>query len=600
MNHFLYKHISEPRYDQERYQLIKEQYMHFCPHCYSRLWGIWQFNEEVWPHYAGPSAVLTFHRGYVGGWLMDCKDTLPYHNEFVSFINMKKCPVCNNQLSPDNLYCFFDSYQRCKPPAKAVKSHQNYPITQLSSLNPTINFSTLPKDVSVLVATPGGIAPGLCQMSPDSENTICIQRYDPKCWESAVNFIDDSFTAFAKSKGIEKANERIAEYKSIEVSNTHYRIENAEQLKQFLSVLIGIEKDFYILSERLKTLYAEEWIEDKLVMVEQQHDLADHQRELKKIAASAKRQKNILQKMREDDPTEMITIDQIQLLLPPAPIAPEKPLEPILKKAGLFNKKRIMLENSTIVETYKNECACYEENTKKYNQALADYNECVTQLKEKQKREYEELLVEKRQYHQKLIAQQEDKCKKADIALADARNKNFVLSGPETIAQKSIKNEIHQAEKLLQKICSVRQEMYNSGVIFHKYQNLVAVSSFYEYLSAGRCTSLDGVNGAYNLYESEIQFNTIVSQLSQVIEHLQAIEHNQFVLYTAIAEANGQLCKLNESMEAMNNALAKIDKKLTNIDQKAEVIAYNTEVTAYYSKKNAELTDALGYLIALT
>ena len=37
----------------------------------------------------------------------------------------------------------------------------------------------------------------------------------------------------------------------------------------------------------------------------------------------------------------------------------------------------------------------------------------------------------------------------------------------------------------------------------------------------------------------------------------------------------------------------------TTIAKNSDVIAHNTAATAYYTKKNAELTDALGYLAAL-
>ena len=49
---------------------------------------------------------------------------------------------------------------------------------------------------------------------------------------------------------------------------------------------------------------------------------------------------------------------------------------------------------------------------------------------------------------------------------------------------------------------------------------MIAIASFYEYLMAGRCTSLEGTGGAYNLYENEIRMNQIISQLDTVITSL--------------------------------------------------------------------------------
>ena len=39
---------------------------------------------------------------------------------------------------------------------------------------------------------------------------------------------------------------------------------------------------------------------------------------------------------------------------------------------------------------------------------------------------------------------------------------------------------------------------------------------------------------------------------------------------------------------------------MAHISQNSDVIAHNTAVTAYYSKINAELTDALGFMVALS
>ena len=131
---------------------------------------------------------------------------------------------------------------------------------------------------------------------------------------------------------------------------------------------------------------------------------------------------------------------------------------------------------------------------------------------------------------------------------------------------------------------------------------------------SGRCKELEGTNGAYNIFESESRMNTVVSQLSKVIESLEQIKGNQFVLYDAIDRSNKELKKLNTSMNHVVDTLNSMDKHIANIDDKSSdikrntsttafnsgIIAYNTEVAAFYAKKNAELTNALGYLVALS
>ena len=80
--------------------------------------------------------------------------------------------------------------------------------------------------------------------------------------------------------------------------------------------------------------------------------------------------------------------------------------------------------------------------------------------------------------------------------------------------------------------------LYEEGIIYSKYRNLVAVSTIYEYLASGRCDQLEGPNGAYNLYEMELRQNIVIGQLSTITEHLEQIKENQYTLYYEIQKAN--------------------------------------------------------------
>ena len=117
---------------------------------------------------------------------------------------------------------------------------------------------------------------------------------------------------------------------------------------------------------------------------------------------------------------------------------------------------------------------------------------------------------------------------------------------------------------------------------------------------------LEGIDGAYNIYESEIRLDTIVSQLDHVIESLEKIQKNQFLIYSAIKETKVQLMNLNDSMDKAVSSLSRIERSTLNIEKNTKEIAENTavaayysQVSAYYSKKTAEMTDALGFIMAL-
>jgi hypothetical protein len=148
-------------------------------------------------------------------------------------------------------------------------------------------------------------------------------------------------------------------------------------------------------------------------------------------------------------------------------------------------------------------------------------------------------------------------------------------------------------------------------VVFSKYRNLIALSSFYEYLMSGRCTSLEGTNGAYNLYEMEIRSNQIISQLSNVLNSLEQIKDNQYMAYTQLTSINNNLLELNTAMDTAVNSIEALSDNtealahttqessayiLSEIKRNSEMVAYNTAVSAFYSEKNADLTKSMLFL----
>jgi len=98
------------------------------------------------------------------------------------------------------------------------------------------------------------------------------------------------------------------------------------------------------------------------------------------------------------------------------------------------------------------------------------------------------------------------------------------------------------------KLQAALRSLYEEGVIYPKYQNLVAVSTIYEYLASGRCDRLEGPNGAYNLYEMELRQNIIIGKLSTITEHLEQIKENQYTLYYEIQSANNNSASMLSSI----------------------------------------------------
>lgn len=179
------------------------------------------------------------------------------------------------------------------------------------------------------------------------------------------------------------------------------------------------------------------------------------------------------------------------------------------------------------------------------------------------------------------------------------------------VSKELVSDELSRAVDTYYKLVEGRNRLYSVNVVFPKYRNLIALSSFYEYLMSGRCASLEGANGAYNLYESEIRSNQVISQLGKVLGSLEQIKANQYMAYTQLTAVNNNLESLNTAMvSALNTIGSRMDaaeamflassdssaRLLEEIRTSSEVAAYNTAASAYYSKKNATLSTTMLFL----
>lgn len=277
---------------------------------------------------------------------------------------------------------------------------------------------------------------------------------------------------------------------------------------------------------------------------------------------------------------------------------PELPKEPAYEKPGLFNKKKVEAENDRKRQSF--ELAKLE-----YSRLLAQCthqqkvydDEYEAQVKQAED-EYLRKCNEARANHEAVIAECKEAIAEWEQKTAFFATPAFLENSPEKALRDILEADIAQAEDLFKRTYQARNQLYNCNVIFGKYRNPVALATFYEYLMAGRCTTLEGPTGAYNLYEAEIRANMIISQLSEVINNLEKIRENQFTIYSQLSSMNSELHQLNSTMVNAANELRDIKEHTAAISENTAVIAHNTAATAYYAKKNAELTDALGYMVA--
>ncbi len=338
-------------------------------------------------------------------------------------------------------------------------------------------------------------------------------------------------------------------------------------LQEYLLNLIKLETNIYALTKRLSTLYS--------LQVEKIKDVFDeHSLEVDEC---------LRRRANDIDQAEERYIQHLQRIIDlKAEIAntilPQMPQEPVYKALNVFNKKKAMAENELMKTNYQ--------------AALKAYDDEINNIKAEKERKLHEIQNQDRDAKEQF---QKHLCSPIQITMAAL---NADVDSPATFAKNIIDTEIAETEGLLKRLYECRNGLYSYNIIFGKYRNVVALSTFYEYLMAGRCTTLEGADGAYNIYESEVRADRIIGQLSEVLIKLDDIKAGQYMIYSEMQQVNTNLNKLSHTMETALASIQKMEANVETITKNSELIAHNTAVTAYYSKVNAELTNALGYMVA--
>lgn len=360
------------------------------------------------------------------------------------------------------------------------------------------------------------------------------------------------------------------------------------KLQEHLQLLVRMESSIYALTKYLGNLYLHKEDADRLVLFQSTYPAIKIRTKIEKeIAYTKTKLAHLGTSLRElkDAPLPKVQINW--------PVPPDLPA---LETPGLFNKKKVAEKNAVKTAQYESELAkykiAYEECKQREAQLIAENNDQRNRNIQTKQDELDKLTTK---YYQ-LQAQEEDQ-----VATAKAEDV------PALAVQNMLQKEIDEAEQLLKKFFETRNALYAYNVVFPKYRNIVALSTFCEYLVTGRCSALDGANGAYNLYESECRADMIISQLNVVIESLEQIKQNQYMIYSELQNIRSELASLNNTMEAAVSSIrnietntASMNQKMDKIAESAAVTAHNSAVTAYYSKLNAELTNALGYMVAFS
>ena len=368
-------------------------------------------------------------------------------------------------------------------------------------------------------------------------------------------------------------------------------------LCKYIKSLVDIETELHSLSERIFSLT---YLTCHTADVLRSRSIAPYIETIQQKVVLRERLKLDLGGSKKSE--EYVAPEKPEKPLPPAP--PEKPE---LETPGFLNASKVKRQNAAIMEKYNAEMAAYERNKAIYER----------ELKEKYEPAYSRYINELRSAMEEDLKRTADKLDavRKEIAFCieqAARNPVKDQDAPDlAVSKELVSDELSRAVDTYYKLVEGRNRLYSVNVVFPKYRNLIALSSFYEYLMSGRCASLEGANGAYNLYESEIRSNQVISQLGKVLGSLEQIKANQYMAYTQLTAVNNNLESLNTAMvSALNTIGSRMDaaetmflassdssaRLLEEIRTSSEVAAYNTAASAYYSKKNATLSTTMLFL----
>lgn len=119
----------------------------------------------------------------------------------------------------------------------------------------------------------------------------------------------------------------------------------------------------------------------------------------------------------------------------------------------------------------------------------------------------------------------------------------------------------------------ILKQLYSQNVIHPKYQNFICISQIYDYLNIGRCTDLNGSNGAYNTYENEKNNDLLITDLDLNMFKLEKYESTMYTLVQLLKQNEKITSKIFAEINLYTNTTlllmnTQYQKQLTDIKQR--------------------------------
>ena len=145
-----------------------------------------------------------------------------------------------------------------------------------------------------------------------------------------------------------------------------------------------------------------------------------------------------------------------------------------------------------------------------------------------------------------------------------------------------------QVETSLRSSKANLEKMYGYNVVFPKYRNYVMVSSIYEYFCSGRCTTLEGHDGAYNILELELRLDKIITRLDNILKNLEAIRANQYTLYSCLQDSSQKIGMLLQEETRIAEGMQKLGTQGYEMNQRLGELQRSSELSNYLAECNQQ------------
>lgn len=553
---------------------------YICPHCGLELYGEWHiFQGADYMEYF--SSDVPEHKQATAKKKVDeakkiaIPDNKKMQEEAVAFSLLKECPCCGGLLEHEPMY-----FIQVETAWGGGDWERNNFFFKSNVCHYAPNWSILGTDAAWQAIWKVNTVDNMFDYLHEQQQGIG----EKKAVVAIAELIDRYDTPLSVTVNQEEAS-------SVKSSS--------QKLQEYFLKIINVEKNIHSVKQRLFFLLSSSYKVNQEATLAQFYPLMSEKQRVSDAIAELdsefRRKSNEIAELKQR--REHLRTASVVPPSVPMPVKPSEPIKPVYTTANLFNKKKIAAENEAKAEKYNAEVALY-------NKALAEYPALLDAAKKQQEALREKTIRERDEEIIALETSIEEKSSALDRfkneieaqKTALERNLTQLQSNtdyPAVQLKMSLDNEIAMAEEMLANLFKQKHQLYGTGIVFGKYHDLAASTSFYEYLLSGRCEALDGVNGCYNLYESELRANIIINKLDAIGDSLEQIKGNQYMLYSQLSQINTELSSLNSTTTAMLNGIR--DTAEIFLEHSA-VIAHNSAVSAYYSKINAEIASSDRYI----